>query len=510
MNYFLAYDVGTSSVKAILVDATGKIYGSAVEGYPLIMPHPGWVEQDPEDYWQAICKATRNIVSASGIPLHDIKGLAFSTQGLGIIPVDVEGNVLYRNISWVDGRAEEQARKAMRRVGGKTVFKAIVGIELTGKDAIPKLMWLKESQPEIFSRTHRFLDVNGYLKYRCTGRMVAEWSGACSYAFDLKKKDWERIFFKLTGIGTDKLPELVRSTDLVGMLTPAATEQLGLHSGVGVYGGCDDTQSAAVGTTAIGEGEAHIYTGTSAWVGVMTAKVYPFKNAVVCLQSADPQRNLVVGITESAGANTEWLINNFYAREKSQMSAVELFALLEKEVMDTPAGADFLVMTPWFLGERAPVSTTTTRSTIFNLTHQHTRGHITRAHFEGIACNLRWTISNMEKDFGFRMDTLKVTGGGSRNKAWMQIIADVTGKKIVTTNQPLNAGALGAAMCAMVGSGTLNGFEDIHTLIGEQDTFHPNKANAAVYDTVFKAYQSVFRRLKDAYRDINHERFEIK
>jgi len=510
MSYFLAYDVGTSSVKAILVDAAGAILGSAVEEYPLYMPNPGWVEQEPEDYWQAICRATRSIMSSSEVPKENITALAFSTQAQGIIPVDTAGQVLHPNITWVDGRAGEQAKKAMKRFGGKAVFKAIVGIEITGKDVIPKLMWLKEARADIFARTHKFLDVNGFLKYKCTGKMVAEWSGACSYAFDVKKKDWERLFFKITGIGTDKLPELVRSIDLVGCLTDTAAEAMGLHTGVAVYGGCDDTQAAAVGTTAIGEGEGHIYTGTSAWVGVMTKRAIGFKNGAVCLQSADPGKNLVDGITESAGVNTEWLLDQFYPQEKAILPNAELFALLEKEIQGTPPGADYLVMTPWFLGERCPVSTTTTRSTIFNLTHQHTRAHIARAHFEGIAYNLRWTIENMEKDFGFRLDALKVTGGGSRNRAWMQIIADVTGRKIITTSQPLNAGALGAAMCAMVGSGVFKDFEQVKTLIKEVETFVPNTAHAPVYAQLFGAYQQLYHSLKNTYLDMNRERFELK
>lgn len=510
MQYFLAYDVGTSSVKAILVDIAGEICASAIEEYPLFTPHQGWVEQAPEDYWTAICKATKTMTKSAGVALENIQGLAFTTQAMGVIPVSKEGKVLYRNITWVDGRAEDQAVQTMRRFGGKAIFKAIVGVEITGKDVIPKLIWLKEKHPEIWEKTHKVLDVNGYLKYKCTDKMVAEWSGACSYAFDVKKKDWEHLFFKLAGIGNEKLPELVRSTDLVGGLTTQAAQEMGLLPGTAVYGGCDDTQSAAVGTTAIGEGEAHIYTGTSAWVGVTTAKALKFKNGAFCLQSADPNQNLLVGITESAGANTEWLLSTFFTHEKANMSPNALFELLENEVKNTPAGADFLLMTPWFLGERCPVSTTTTRSTIFNLTHQHTRGHIARAHFEGIALNLRWSLSNFERDYGFKIESLKITGGGSYNKTWMQIMADVLGRKVITTSQPKNAGALGAAMVAMVGNGVFKDFSQIHQLIKTVDTYSPNPANKAIYDTLFESYQSLYHQLNQPFERINYARFQLK
>jgi xylulokinase len=507
MSLFLAYDVGTSSVKSILLNHMGEILAHATESYPLQTPNPGWVEQDPQDYWTAICNATKTMTAASNADLKEIIGIAFTTQAQGVIPVDKEGTVLYPNITWVDGRAEEQAKKAMGLFGGKAIFKMIVGVEITGKDVIPKLIWLKDKMPDVFQKTHKFLDVNGYLKYKCTDKMVAEWSGACSYAFDLKKKDWERIFFKLTKIGTDKLPDLVRSVDLVGGLTPKAAKEMGLLPGIGVYGGCDDTQSAAVGTTAMGEGEAHIYAGTSAWVGVITEKAPKFKNGVFTLQSADPAKNIVVCITESAGANTGWLIDTYYAHEKATMPMEEVFQLMEEEVLATPPGADYLLMTPWFLGERCPVSTTTTRSTIFNLTHQHTRGHIARAHFEGIAFNLRWSMKYLEEDFGFKFKEVKVTGGGSRNKAWMQIIADVTGKTVISTSQPFHAGALGAAMCAMVGSGVMKDFNEISRLVNLQERFAARSENAPVYNELFSTYQSLYRQLEKPYLNINKSRF---
>lgn len=507
MSYFLAYDVGTSSVKAILVNDTGNILASAIKEYSLNMPKPGWVEQEPIDYWNAVCIVTKQLISESKISITNIKGISFTTQAMGIIPVNKEGKVLYPNISWVDGRAEKQASKIMKKVGGKSIFNLIAGVEITGKDVVPKLLWLKENQSEIYNNTYKFLDVNGYLKYKCTDKMVAEWSGACSYGFNLKIKKWENIFFKLAGVDTDKLPVLVCSTDEVGLLTAKAAEELGLQPAIPVFGGCDDTQSAAIGTTAIKEGEAHMYVGTSAWVGVSTKKSRAFKNGIFCLQSADPSMHILVGITESAGVNTEWLLTNFYKQEKSTHTTNELFELLENDVKQTPAGADYLIVTPWFLGERCPVSTTTTRSTIFNLSHQHTRAHIARAHFEGIAYNLRWTLQTLENDFGFQIQELKVTGGGTYSKTWMQIIADVTQRKIITTSQPKNAGALGAAMCAMVGIGTFKKFNEIQKIITTSEEFIPNLANKIIYDDLFISYQAIYHQLKNTYVNINQQRF---
>ncbi len=186
--YVIAHDVGTSSNKAVLIDTKGRIITSSEKTYGFTYPNPGWVEQNPEDYWQAIVETTKNILKQSQITPSQLIGIVFTTQAMGIIPVDENDQVLYNNITWVDGRAEKQAEKLMKRFLGKKVFKSIVGIEITGKDVIPKLMWLKENKPEIYQKTQYFLDVNGFLKFKATGRKVAEWSGACSYAFNLKKE----------------------------------------------------------------------------------------------------------------------------------------------------------------------------------------------------------------------------------------------------------------------------------------------------------------------------------
>ena len=507
MSYVIAHDVGTSSVKTVAVSEEGKVLASAIAGYPMQRPRPGWVEQKPEDYWAAIVKATHQIFKSRGLDKSKLLGMVFSTQAMGIIPIDKQGEVLHPNITWVDGRAEEQAKKAMRKLGGKNIFKAIVGIEITGKDVIPKLIWLKETMPEMYNNTYKFLDVNGYLKFKCTGRPVAEWSGACSYAFDVKKKDWERIFFKINGIDLEKLPELVRSTDLIGALTPEAASALNLPESIPVFGGCDDTQSAAMGTGAYKEGEGHIYLGTSAWVGISTAKNPKFKNGAVCLQSADPSKNLVVGITEMAGANVDWIIEKLYSNEKKVNGEKQIFEVINKEINEVPAGSEHLIYTPWFLGERCPVSTTTTRSTIFNLGLEHSRAHITKAQLEGIGYNLRWTIENMQKDFGFKLNKLRVTGGGSQNDLWMQMLADITQRTIEATTEPKMAGAIGASMCAFVGSGKFNDFSAIENFIKVRKVSTPNKENFEIYNKLFSDYKNLYKSLKDTYIEANGKRF---
>jgi xylulokinase len=505
--YVLAHDVGTSSVKTALISIKGEVLASSTSSYSFTYPQPGWVEQNPEDYWNGSVINTRKVVEESGIAKEDIIGIVFSTQAMGIIPIDREGKVLKNNITWVDGRAEKQARWLMNLLGGKQIFKKIIGIEITGKDVLPKLRWLKYSEPEIYKNTDKVLDVNGYLKFRATGKKVFEWSGACSYVFDLKKKDWERILFKIIGFDINKLPPLVKSTDVVCTLTKEAAAELNLPENIPVYGGCDDTQSAAVGSGSANEGEAHIYLGTSAWVGITTVKNLKHKNGAVVIQSASPHMNLLVGVTESAGSNLEWIIEKFYKYEKNDPAISNIYEFINHETEGIPAGSDHLIFTPWLLGERCPVSTTTTRGTVFNLGLEHSRGHIINALLEGIAYNLRWILENMKRDFGFNPSKIRIIGGGSVNGQWMQGIANITGKTIETINQPTMAGALGAASCVFVGSGYFKDFNDINQIIQVKKTYTPDLNQKIIFDHLFENYKNIYAALKKTYIKANMHRF---
>lgn len=504
--YVISHDVGTSSVKTALIKDTGEIVAHHTSSYPIKHTRPGWVEQDPDDYWHGSVVNTRKVMEVSNIDTGNIIGMVFTTQAMGIIPVDQSGKKLRDNITWVDGRAYEQARWMMNLLGGRTLFTKIIGTEITGKDVLPKLRWLKQNEPDVYRKMDKVLDVNGYLKFRATGKMVFEWSGACSYVFDLKTKKWVTLLFRLIGFDVSKLPSLVRSTDVVGTLTKEAAEELGLPESIPVYGGCDDTQSAAIGSGSAREGEAHIYLGTSAWLGITTADNLKHKNGAVVLQSADPSMNLLVGITESAGSNLEWVIEKFYKYEKDSPQIRDIYDFINKETAGIPAGSDNLIFTPWMLGERCPVSTTSTRGTVFNLGPEHNRGHLVNALLEGIGFNLRWIMENLNKDFGFHPVKIRAIGGGTVNDKWMQGIADITGKIVETTTQPTMAGALGAACCVFVGSGSFESFNDINTIVKVRKVFIPNEETKSRLNQMYNSYKLIYSGLKNAYEHANSEK----
>lgn len=505
-SYIVSHDIGTSSDKAVLVDFDGNVIAEEIEEYPTYYPRPSWVEQNPEDYWQAVVKTTKNLIENNKIDKKDVKGLIFSTQAMGLIPVNNSGKPLYNNITWVDGRAQKQAQSLMRRVGGKKIFKLFAGTEIMGKDVVAKIRWLKEERPDIYNHTKYFLDVNGYLKMRATGKMVAELSGASSYGLDLKKKTWLSAM-SLLGIDMKKLPPLVKSTDVVGTLLEDAANSMGLFIETPVFGGCDDVQAAAVGSGMTKDGDIHIYLGTSAWVCASSKDHTAFKNGAAAIQSADPNMNIIAGITESAGSNIQWIMKQFFRHEREKYQD-GVYAYMGEKIKKIPPGSDHLICTPWMQGERCPVSTTATRATIFNVNPEHTREHLMRSVYEGIGYNLRWILENFKKDYHFKCSGFRIIGGGALDDAWMQIIADITGQEFCVIKNPRSAGAIGATIIALVGLGHLKDFSQANDILTIEKTFTPQEHNIDIYNRLFATYKKIYYSLRRTYNQANSARFK--
>ncbi len=506
--YIIAHDVGTSNNKAALVDVDGGVHGRAVSPYEIKYPRPGWAEQDPEDWWKAMTLSTKQLMAETGVSPADVLCVVNATQMLGIVPMDDAGVALRPGIIWLDSRAPEEARWVMNKFLGPTVFAAIAGASITGKDGIPKLIWLKKNEPDVYKRMKCFLDVNGYLNYRCTGNMVMNWSCASAFGLDLKKKTWLETIFKYVGFDIKKLPPLVRSTDKIGGLTKEAAALMGLLEGTPVMGGAGDVPAAAVGSGAVGEGEGHISMGTSAWVGVVTEKTPTGKSGVVSTHSADPGKALLLGQMELAGGCLKWLGDVMCRLEKADTTMSNIFGFMDSKVEQVPAGSDYLIFMPWMYGERAPVADAFIRSGFVNLVPEHTREHMIKAVYEGVAYNLRWIIEVIEKQFKFPLPTLRVIGGGALGHPWMQILADVTGKRIETVRNPQEAGAVGAAMTAAVGLGIYKDFESLKKVVSSDHAFEPRAANREVYDFLYGMYKELYTDLKGFYTRINKERCE--
>lgn len=500
MSTLLAFDVGTSGTKAALIEADGTILATAFRPYPTHYPRPLWAEQDPADWWQAVVATTAEVMQAARARPADLLGLSFSTQMLNTIPVDAQGTPLRTCISWLDGRAVDEARWVMRRLGGPGVFALIVGSALTGKDLLPKYVWLKRNEPEVYRRAHALYDASSYLLQRATGRRVAEWSVASvTGLFNLKSKTWDKGLIRFFGLDPAKFPELVHASERVGGLTPEAAGQLGLLPGTPVYAGAGDAQCAAVGSGAVGESAGHLCLGTSGFVGVITSRRTTGRRGIATIQSADRQRLLLIAETETCGACLKWAAQQLYGLEPQDSA----YAHMDAEVAVVAPGAGRLLFTPWMYGERAPVSDERLRASFVNLGANHSRSQLTRAIYEGVAYNLRWILESIEQLYGFRPDPLRVIGGGARGLPWLQIVADVTGRTLEAMPRPQEAAAIGAALIGAVGAGVYPSIEATRAVIQPGAVVRPEPSHKPLYDELYAAFRRLYGALRDLHRDLN-------
>lgn len=507
--YILAHDVGTSNNKAVLVDVEGNVIGKSIYPYDIHYPQPGWAEQSPDDWWKAVTESSRQVLAETKVSPADILCIVFSTQLLGIVPMDASGKNLGEGIIWMDNRATDEARWIMNKFLGETVFAAIAGASINGKDVMPKLIWLRDKQPEVWNKMKCFLDVNSYLTYRCSGKMVMSWSDASVVGMDLKSKKWMTGIFKYLGLDITKFPELINPIGQVGGLTAEATKQLGLLQGTPVMAGGGDCQGAAVGSGATGDGDGHISIGTSAWVGVVTTRHLTGKNGIATIQSGDPGKLLLMAQMETAGGCLRWLSDEMCRTEKNDPAIKNIFGFMDDRIGSIPAGSDYLIFLPWMYGERSPIADPYVRSGFINLTPEHTREHMMKAVYEGVAYNIRWAVERVENEYKFPLPSLRIMGGGSLGKPWMQIIADVTGRRVETVKNPQEAGAIGIAMASAVGLGIYKDFDSLKNVVTVDKTFDPDLRNKPVYDLLFNGIKEIYKDLKSFYFKLNSQRISI-
>lgn len=488
----LAYDIGTGSTKAALVDLQGTLYGTACHDYGIQTPTIGYAEQVPADYWNAVRESTHHLLTHVVTDPGEIVAMVFTAQSMGIIPVDKNGTVLNSNITWVDGRAQAQADR-LNQVIGSEIF--------DGKFVLPKLMWLKEEKPDVYERTYRFLGVNGYLCHRATGKMVAELSNAASYAVDPRTNDWRYELFDAAGIDREKLPEIIGATSKVGTLTKEAARELGLSASVCVYGGCDDVQSAAIGSGAMNDGDAHIYLGSSAWICNCSTDSYETQYGICTTKSADPRLNLVTGVNQSFGMTLDWAIDTLYSNEKKDHP--DIFAYLDETVEKVPPGSEGLLATPWLFGETTPFSSETMRAAFINLTSRHTRAHMFHAVCEGLCYNLKWTLELYQSKLGISPERFRVIGGAARDQRFMQMLANILGKELYVPDSARYSGVIGAATCAAVGLGVYESLQDVAGIVRIDRSYLPDHQVKREHDVMYEAFKEVYPALGAVYERLN-------
>jgi xylulokinase len=500
MDYLLAHDVGTSGCKAVIITTGGKIVASAYETYPTKFSYSLWAEQEPEDWWQAVIKATHRVLDSSKVKPEKVLSISFSTQMVNTLPLDGEGNPLRPCINWLDGRAWEEARAVMAKFGGPKIFAALFGGGVTGKDIIPKYIWLRKNEPQIYQRASAIVDVSSYLLLRATGRLVYEWSCASvTGLFNLKTKNWDTTGIRLFGFDRSKFPELVQSSELIGGLTAKAANQLGILQGTPVFGGAGDAMTAAVGSGAVKEGEGHLCLGTSGFVGIVTSRKFTGRQGIFFLQSADPEKLLLIAEMETAGACLIWAVKELYGLEPD----ANALALMDEEVAGTEAGSGNLIFTPWMYGERCPVADESVRSSFINLSSKHTRRQMARSIYEGAAYNFRWIMESIANLYELNPESLRVLGGGAKGIPWLKIISDITHRRLETVPYLQCTSAVGAGLLAAVGLGLYPSVESLKELVPVEHEVKPDYGSRETYDRLYTVYRQVYRSLRSIHHVLN-------
>lgn len=488
--YIASYDFGTSGVKSVLVGEDGQVLAHASAGYPLLTPHNGWAEQDPEMYWRAICRATQQAMAAVELTPDDVIGVVFGTMWKGIIPVDRQGKVLYPCMIWLDARAEKQAAVLNERMHTD---------RFCAQDYWARLMWLRDEQPDIYENAAYILENNAYLKFRATGKLGSDLSNC--FVTSVKpplKKEYEEIM-AAADLDLQKFPPCVMPWDHVGDLSEQAASELGLAVGTPVFGGCGDIPAIAIGSGSSDMDAAHIYLGSSGWLGVTVPERR--ENVGETYSSLDDKKEILLYTMQSACMTFDWAIRCFYKNEwESQGSGV--YALIEQELSQIPAGSDGMIAAPWLHGERPPLSEKA-RALFFNIKASHDRRYFVNAVQESVCYMLRSKLDTYRKESGRPIEKLRVVGGAAASNHWMQMLSDILEIPVEVPADSRHVGAIGSAYCALIGLGRCADFEQTNQSITVERCFYPRAANKNVYDRNYAVFSGLYPALCKSFEAIN-------
>lgn len=528
-SYVIAYDVGTTAVKTCLFHIGSKIQlmEYASHGYPLQVFENGGAEQDPADWWNAMCLTTHEVLKKSSLSPEDISGLSFCSQMQGLVLVDANGTPVRPAMSYMDQRAGEQLKTGMAyglQIAGCNIVKLLKSLHITSavaasvKDPVWKYKWVEQNEPENFKKAAYWLDVKEYLIHRCSGEFVMTTDSAfATLLYDIRKGHggFSKSMCRMLGVNYSHLPRIIKSTDQAGRLTEEAANTLGLAKGTPVFGGGGDASLIGVGAGAVKRGSTHIYCGTSGWVSTVVDKPMVDTNAMIAavVGAREGLYNYFAEL-ETAGKCLEWVKDHLaldeidiYLEKKNVTESYEkLYTSLYDYMMHTikqiPAGSNGVIFTPWLHGNRCPFEDPHAHAMFFNIGLDTGKTELIRAVLEGVCYHMRWMLEAQENKVT-TSPVIRFVGGGALAPLTCQILADILGRTVETVPNPQNAGSVGAALVAAVGLGTVESLEHADDFITVSDTYHPKPENKKLYDKYYKVFQHLYLDNKKNFRRLN-------
>lgn len=528
--FFLTYDVGTTAVKTCLFryDAIMRLAEAASRDYPLRVLENGGAEQNPEDWWRAMCESTKQVLEKSGIAPEKISGISFCSQMQGVVLVDREGRAVRPAMSYMDQRAERELKEGLKfglQVAGYNASRLLRSVFITNavaasvKDPVWKYKWVEHNEPEAFSKIFKWLDVKEFLIQKCTGRFVMTTDSAFStMLYDMRpgKNCFSREMCSMFGVKMEHLPEIVRSTDNVGGLTECAAQSLGLLKGTPVFGGGGDASLIGVGAGSVKEGSTHIYCGTSGWVSTVVPPkaVVDLNSMIASIVGADPRHYNYFAELDTAGKCLEWVKDHLaldeidiYLEKKQVNDSYEtvhtsLYDYMTHAVENVPPGSHGVFFTPWLHGNRCPFEDPHVRGMFFNIGIETGKTDLIHSVLEGVCYHLRWMLEAQEKKIRVK-DTVRFVGGGALSSLTCQILADILNRNVETVAHPQNAGAVGAAIVVAVGLGVIDDLEKAAECIPVVRTYRPDPASRTVYDNGFRIFRQLYYSNKSNFKSVN-------
>jgi len=501
--YLLGIDIGTSGVKAAIFDVDGNLISLARQGYHFHHPDPVWSEIDPEEVWHKTVKAVRECVSRSSLEPKHIVALGLSVLGETSMPLDERGHPVYPAIESIDKRDnayETYVSWFEERFGAEEIFKR-TSYPLSAISPAAKLLWLRDHHPEMFKKVHKYVTFQDFTVWRLIGAPAIDYSMASrSMLFDIRQKTWIDEYIEAMGITQDLFSPAYESSYPVGVLGETVAKELGLPPGVTVVPGAHDHPCEGLGVGVIREGIA--CDGTGSVEAIFTVLKEPIASLEMLRRGQGSQCHvrsdlyLAMGFHITAGNLVRWYRNQLgkWEKERARNEGKDPYALITEAAQASPAGAHGLLVLPHWSGAgtgRVRALNPDSRGVILGLSLGHTKADLNRAVFEGITYEARFIIESLESS-GIRINELAVTGGGAKSPFWLQLKADITGKRVIVP-QVTEASPLGAAMLAGVGAGIYRSLEDaVARVCAVKDTFEPDPSVRAAYDQIFAIYRDLY------------------
>ncbi|MCR4925915.1 MAG: FGGY-family carbohydrate kinase [Clostridiales bacterium] len=527
--YTITYDIGTTGVKTCLFEITNviKLVASAMQGYDLYVFPDGGAEQDPNQWWDAMCQTTKEVMKKSPVKKEEISGLSFCSQMQALVLVDKNGIAVRRAMSYMDQRAREELKAGIAygpQIAGANIIKLLKSLKATGavaasvKDPVWKYKWVEAHEPDLFKRTYKWLDVKDYLICRMTDRFTMTRDSAfATMLYDIHKCEWSKTVCDMLGVNMEHLPTIIKTTDKAGELTAKAASELGLAEGTAVFGGGGDASLIGVGAGSVSLGDTHMYSGTSGWVSTVTDRSVVDTSAMIAaIVGAEPGKYNYFAELETAGKCYEWVKDhlaldeiNIYLKKTHVADSQEsvytnLYDYLSDIISEVPAGSGGVIFTPWLHGNRCPFEDPNSRGMFFNISLETGKREMIRSVLEGICFHLRWLLETEDKKV-VTSDVIRFVGGGALSDVTCQILADCLGRTVETVDSPQNVGAVGAAVVVAVGLGIIDTISNAKSLVPASKVFKPNFANKWVYDKNFEAYKILYKSNKKCFGILNNQ-----